>query len=68
MQEADGVLLIIVRTEGIRADHLGQIAGPVGEGADAGAHLVQDDADAMPGRLPGGLGPGHAAADDVEER
>ena len=30
-----------------------------------GAHLVQDDADAKRGRLPGRFGPGKAAADDV---
>ena len=66
MQKADGVLLIIVRAEGIRTDHLGEIAGAVGEGFHLGPHLVQDHGDAHLRRLPGGLGPGHAAADDVK--
>ena len=38
----------------------------MGGGADAGAHLVQDDGDAHGGDLPGGLGAGEAAADDVD--
>ena len=40
--------------------------GLVGEGADVRAHLVQDDGDAHRGGLPGGLGAGEAAADDVD--
>ena len=37
----------------------------VREGADLGAHFVDDDAHAHVGGLPRGFGPGHAAADDV---
>jgi hypothetical protein len=40
MQKAHGVLLVVVRAEGVRADHLGQVAGAMGEGADLGPHLV----------------------------
>ena len=66
VQEADGVLLVVVGAEGVGADELGQGVGLVGGGADRGAHLVQDDGDAHLGGLPGGLGAGEAAADDVD--
>ena len=66
VQQADGVLLVVVGAEGVRADELGEAAGLVGEGADDGAHLVQDDGNAGLGDLPGGLGAGEAAADDVD--
>ncbi len=66
VEEADGVLLVVVRAEGVRADELGQRVGLVREGAGLGAHLVQDDGDAELGGLPGGLGAGEAAADDVD--
>ena len=39
---------------------------PVREGADLRPHLVQNHGHAHFGRLPGGLGPGHAAADDMK--
>ena len=65
VQQADGVLLVVVGAEGVRADELGQAVGLVGEGADHGAHLVQHDRHARLGDLPGGLGAGEAAADDV---
>ena len=66
VQEADGVLLVIVGAEGIAAHELGQRAGLVRGGADAGAHLVQDHRHAHLRRLPGGLRPGEAAADDMD--
>ncbi len=66
VQQAHGIALVIIRAEGVGADHLGQIAGAMGEGADMGAHLVDDHGHAQFGRLPGGLGSGHAAADDVK--
>ena len=66
VQQADGVLLVVVGAEGVGADELGQGVGLVGEGADRGAHLVQDDGHAHLGGLPGGLGAGEAAADDVD--
>ena len=46
VEKADGVLFVVVRAEGVGADHLGEVAGAVGEGADLGAHLVDDDGDA----------------------
>ena len=66
MQQADGVLFVVIRAEGIGTDHLGQVAGLVGEGADGGAHFVDDHGHAERDGLPGGLGPGHAAADDMD--
>ena len=41
-------------------------SGLVREGADLGPHLVQHHRHAHLGRLPGRLGPGEAAADDVD--
>ena len=66
VEEADGVLLVVVGAEGVGADELGQRAGLVGGRPDRGAHLVQDDRHARLGGLPGGLGAGEAAADDVD--
>ena len=66
MQQAHGVLFVIIRAEGVGTDHLGQIAGAVGEGFDLGAHFVDHHAHAHPGCLPCGLGPGHAAANDMQ--
>ncbi len=66
VQQADGVLLVVVGAEGVGADQLGEAVGLVGEGADDGAHLVQDHRHAGLGDLPGGLGAGEAAADDVD--
>jgi hypothetical protein len=36
VQQADGVLFVVVGAEGVGADHLGQVAGLVREGADLG--------------------------------
>lgn len=66
VEEADGVLFVVVRAEGVRAHHLGEVAGAVGEGFHHWPHFVQGHGDAEVGCGPGGLGPGHAAADDVE--
>ena len=66
VQQPHRILLVIVGAERVRAYHFGQIAGLVREGADLGAHFVDLHADTAFGRLPGGLGAGHAAADDVE--
>lgn len=65
MQQANGVPLMIVRTERVRAHHLGEVAGAVREGAHVGAHFVKHDGHACLSRLPGSLGSGHAAANDV---
>ena len=55
MQQANGVLFIIVRAERIRAYHFRQMSGAVGKGFDLGAHLVDHDFDAHVGGLPGCL-------------
>ncbi|NRP51556.1 hypothetical protein XMM354_003355 [Aliiroseovarius sp. xm-m-354] len=52
MQQAHGVLLVIIRAEGVGADHLAQKPGLVGEGFDLGAHFVDDHRDACVRRLP----------------
>ncbi|MNL40506.1 hypothetical protein D3C87_1628600 [compost metagenome] len=67
VQQADGVELPVVRTEGVGADQFGQTIRLVGVGLDArhAAHFVQDDGHAGLGDLPGGFGTGEAAADDV---
>ena len=65
MQQAHGVLFVIIRAEGVGAHHLGQVAGAVGEGADRRAHLVDHHVDAHAGGLPRGFRSGHSAADDV---
>jgi len=66
VQQADGVLFVIVRAKGIGADHFGQIAGAMGEGGNFGPHLVNNHLHAHVGGLPCCLGPGHAAAYDVQ--
>jgi hypothetical protein len=66
MQEADSVELPVVGAERVRADQFGQVAALVGGRSAAGAHLVQDDVGAGLGRLPGRLGTGQAAADDMD--
>ena len=66
VQESDGVLHLVIRAEGVRADEFGQALRLVGVGADGRAHFVQHDRHAGAGGLPGGLRSGHAAADDVD--
>ena len=56
VQQADGVLFVVIRAEGVGADHLGEVAGAVGEGADLGPHFVDDDGHAHVCGLPGGFG------------
>jgi len=65
MQQSDRVLFVIIGPERIGTDHFCQRSGAVGEGFDPGPHFVDRDLRACLGRLPRGLGPGHAAADDV---
>ena len=66
MQKADGVVLVIVGAEAVRADHLREPVGAMSESAGHRPHFVQDRRHARLRRLPGSLGPGHAAADDVD--
>ena len=66
VQQADRIGARIVRAEGVGADELGEALGLVSVRAPNGAHLVQDHRNACLGDLPGGFGPGKAAADDVD--
>jgi hypothetical protein len=66
VQQADRVVLVVVRAEAVRADQLGQPVGLVRRRrATTPAHFRQAHADAAPGELPGGLAAGESAADDV---
>ena len=66
VEQADGIGLGVVGAERVGADQFGEPVGLVRLGAADGAHLVEDDGNAAPGDLPGGLGAGEAAADDVD--
>ena len=68
MQKADGVLFVVIRAQRVGADHLGQVAGAMGEGAGLGAHFMDHHGHAHIGGLPCSLGPGHAATDDMKCR
>ena len=61
MQQADRVVGGVVGAERIGADEFGQAVGAVRLGHPHRAHLVQDDADAGIGDLPGGFRAGEAA-------
>ena len=66
MQQADGILLVVVGAEGVGADELGQPVRLVREGANDRPHLVQHHGHAHRRRLPGGLRAGETAADDMD--
>ena len=66
MQQANGILFVVIRAERVGTDHFAQQPGLMGERADSGAHFMQHDLDPPVGGLPGGLGSGHAAADDMK--
>ena len=66
MEQADGVVLRIVRAEGIGADQFGQAVGLVGIGAADGAHLMQHHRGAGLRRSPGRFRARQSAADDVD--
>ena len=65
MQQADGIVGGIVGAEGVGADQLGQAVGLVGFRAAHAAHLVQHDAHARRGELPGRFAAGQASSHDV---
>ena len=66
MEKADGVLLM--SSERKEFEQTISAKSPVrwAKVATSGAHFVQDDGHAQLRSRPGGLGPGHAAADDVK--
>ena len=66
MQQADGVVGGVVGAERIGADEFGEAFGAVRLGHPQRAHLVQDDANARIGDLPGGFRAGEAAANDMD--
>ena len=65
VQQADGIVVLVVGAEGIGADQFGQAIGLVGGGFALWPHLVQGHRDAGFGELPGGFGTGQAAADNM---
>ena len=65
MEQADGVLLGIVRAEAVRAHQLGEVIGVVGGRPLDAAHFGEANLEAGFGQLPRGFGSGEAAADDV---
>ncbi len=67
VDESDGIVLGVVRAEAVRADQLGEAVGVVrGRRLARTAHLRQAHLHSGLGELPGGLGAGEAAADDVD--
>jgi len=68
VQQADGVVLPVVRAEGVGTDQFRKAVRVVGVGLHArhAAHLVQNHGHAGLGNLPGSLGAGEAAADNVD--
>ena len=65
VQQADRVVGGIVGAERIGAHEFGKAVGAMGFGHPAGAHLMQDNADARLGDLPGRFRAGKARADDM---
>ncbi|MNW14643.1 hypothetical protein D3C71_2129220 [compost metagenome] len=65
MEETDGVLLVVVRPETVRADELGKVVGAMRVGAFDAAHLVDDDGGTSLGGLPCGFRTSEAPADDM---
>ena len=66
VQETDGIVLGVVRAEGVGADEFGQTIRDVRFGTADGAHLVQDNGNAGLRSLPCGFAASQAAADDVK--
>ena len=59
VEQADGIVLGIVATEAVRADHFGEAVGLVGgRGVSAAAHLAEAHAKPGLGQLPRGLASG----------
>ncbi len=67
VEQPDRIVLGIVGAEAVRADHFGEPVGLVRRSrVAAAAHFAQADAHARFGELPGSLGAGESAADDVD--
>ena len=65
VQEADGAAVRIIGAERVRADEFGELPGFMRGGRAHRAHLVQHHGHAAARDLPGSLGAGEAAADDM---
>ncbi len=65
MQQADGVVFVIIGAEGVGADQLGHTIGLVGIGLPLRAHFMEDHRHAKLCRLPCGFRTGKTAADNV---
>ena len=66
MEQPDRIMLGVVRAEAVGADHFREAVGLVRwSRVAAAAHFAQADAEPGFGKLPGGFGPGEAAADNV---
>ena len=65
VDQAHGIFLAVIGAEGVGTHHFRQPVGRVRIGFHHAAHLVQDDGNAGAHQLPGRLGAGHAAADNV---
>ncbi len=66
VQQADRAGLPVIGAKRVGADELGESRRPVGCGGIVRTHLVQHDREAVIRDLPGGLGAGKAAADDMD--
>src|SRR5262249_57552401 len=64
-EEGGGIGVGVGGGEGVRGDELGQRRGLVGSGGALRPHFVEDHRNAARRDLPGRLGPGEPAADDV---
>ncbi|MCY1556868.1 hypothetical protein D9M68_936650 [compost metagenome] len=65
MQEANGVMLVVVRAEAVGTNQFGETVGAVRVGGAHRTHFVNDDLGAGLSRLPCGLGAGETAANDM---
>ena len=65
VQQADGVVLMVVRAEAIGTDQLGQAVGLVRVSAAHGSHFMQNDLCASLRCLPCCFRAGKTAADDM---
>src|SRR5437763_11314493 len=67
VKQADGIVLGIVASKAVRTDHLGKPVGLVSWCAvAAAAHFAEAHSNARFGELPGSLGSGETAADDMD--
>src|SRR5204862_7984028 len=66
VEQAGRIVLGIVAAKAVRANHLGETVGLVRRGGvSAAAHFGETNAKSRLGQLPGSLGSGQAATDDV---